>query len=212
MEAIKWGKQSYKFNGTEQKHEISKLNIFIIDPKQQIQGVIIPETYAPKGRSRPRVRDPIYVPPKQEKAKWSLPISLFKDYQKDTEELLDKCFDFDWKCARISTFVDSSEEEKVKKTLRYYYGGMKNLYKYYSGVSATEVWCIGKNLFTDLVSNQMDLFDQRLNLAAAYIEWEVIRFPLEFQVFHNPRMTLSLNLSRRPTSLRSSTRTIQKET
>lgn len=42
---------------------------------------------------QPRTEDILFIPEKIEnKIEWSFPISLFKDWKKDNEELLEKCF------------------------------------------------------------------------------------------------------------------------
>lgn len=60
----------------------------------------------------PRTRDEIYVPPKEKKFKfkWTFPISLFVKWRRDDEELMQKCFDFDWEYGKIPRLVKKEEE------------------------------------------------------------------------------------------------------
>lgn len=59
----------------------------------------------------PRTRDPVFVPPKKKKFrhKWTFPISLFAKWKTDDEELLRKCFDFDWDYGKIPKLVKNEE-------------------------------------------------------------------------------------------------------
>lgn len=141
------------------------------------QGEVIEPTYfEPRVKSKPRQKDHVYIPPKlkKEKSPWNFNTSIFKDYQKDTEELLDRCFEFDYKCSRIHTLFDKSKEKEVKAVLRKFYLKMKNTYKYYSALTVSDIWCVGRNNFTDLCVNQMKIVDGNFSSAEMDIEWEVI--------------------------------------
>jgi len=65
----------------------------------------------------PRLSDELWQRPIRPRTPWSFPISIFKDYQIDTDEKLMECFEFDWSCMRNPI---KSEEEKaaVKEELR----------------------------------------------------------------------------------------------
>ena len=56
---------------------------------------------------KPRTQDFQYIPPKEEKAKpkWEFKKSIFKDYTIDTDELLKRCFEFDFKCSKIPRII-----------------------------------------------------------------------------------------------------------
>jgi hypothetical protein len=62
----------------------------------------------------PRPLPKTYIPALK-KREWSLSQSLFRDYKFDTEELLDKCFEFDWSCTRLPRIVKDSEELRLIK-------------------------------------------------------------------------------------------------
>ena len=68
--------------------------------------------YEPLFRILPRTRDEVYIPPKQKKfrIKWTFPISLFAKWRTDDEELLRKCFDFDWEYGKIAKLAKKEEE------------------------------------------------------------------------------------------------------
>lgn len=73
---------------------------------------IIGDGYIPTINVLPRQERPVYVPPRirTKKDPWSFGISVFKDYQLDTDELLKKCFEEDWIHARISKIIKNSED------------------------------------------------------------------------------------------------------
>lgn len=50
--------------------------------------------------------------PKKEKLKivWSYEKSLFKDWKKDDEEMLNNCFNADWETSRIEKIIKNKEE------------------------------------------------------------------------------------------------------
>ena len=36
---------------------------------------------------------------------WKVKHSIFKNYQTDTEKLLDQCLEFDWSCSQLGNFI-----------------------------------------------------------------------------------------------------------
>ena len=73
----------------------------------EVNQNVIGEGYLPTITVLPRTERPVYVPPwtKTKKDPWSFGISLFKDYQLDTDEILKKCFEEDWRYSRITKIV-----------------------------------------------------------------------------------------------------------
>lgn len=80
----------------------------------------------------PRTRPNLYRPPTAQliRKEWSIPISVFKDYTFDTpvslrQELLDKCFEFDWAHTKIEKFVKNlSDLAELKEVIRTHYPKM----------------------------------------------------------------------------------------
>ena len=76
--------------------------------------------------TKPRTPPLMYIPPGigMEKVPWTIPISLFKDYSFDTDvrpiqDMVNNCFEFDWKTSRIPTLVkDEPQLAAVKEALR----------------------------------------------------------------------------------------------
>lgn len=51
---------------------------------------------------------------------WRFEISIFKDYLGETESLVSKCFDFDFKCIRVPK-LEQSTEEQLKSSVKIVY-------------------------------------------------------------------------------------------
>ena len=66
----------------------------------------------------PRTKFLIYVPPKKKKKReiWEFKKSLFYPWTPDNEELIAKCFDFDWNTSKISKSI-VKEIDKKRQTL-----------------------------------------------------------------------------------------------
>ena len=51
----------------------------------------------------------------------------------DTDDLIKKCFEFDWNNNKIAKFIkNDSDRENIKNILRDNYRNLKNCYRYYS--------------------------------------------------------------------------------
>ena len=71
-------------------------------------------------RYKPRTKPKVYTPDAVVlKRIWSIPISLFKDYKSDNEYILNKCFELDWSCTRITRLIkDPNEQQQCKELLK----------------------------------------------------------------------------------------------
>ena len=107
---------------------------------------MLDKTYSPTISITPRTKDFIYTPPKEKKEKipWDFWKSVFKDYQIDTDELLKKCFEFDFKCSKIPRLIkDESDLAKTKDLLHSHYKAYKNCYKHYASLNPIgDIWCL----------------------------------------------------------------------
>ena len=141
-----------------------RINLKKTNFKDNVKG---PDLLAVAAKPIPLPRDPHrkFVP-KEAVKKWGIPISVFKDYKFDTEELLKKCFEFDWEHSKIPKLVkDDSERLKVKNFLWENYRVIKEAYKYYSSVSPQgEIWSVGQMAFTEFCY-ECKLFDSTFRLA-----------------------------------------------
>lgn len=65
----------------------------------------------------PRLSDQYYQRPIRPRTPWSFPISIFKDYQLDTDEKIMECFEFDWSNMKLPKFTEA-ETAAIKEELR----------------------------------------------------------------------------------------------
>ena len=108
---------------------------------------------------KPRPADKIYIRPRNRRPRtpWTFPISIFKDYVKESEEVLGKCFEFDWKQLKLPKMEDE-EIASVKEEAKSGYKTIKAAFKYLSGIGTGSggVFSIPLNTFTDF-AKQVDL-------------------------------------------------------
>ncbi|EAR90533.1 hypothetical protein TTHERM_00120790 (macronuclear) [Tetrahymena thermophila SB210] len=85
--------------------------------------------------------------------KWCFEISLFRTYIRDSEDLLNKCFEFDWNNSRCERVLSQSGDALLcKQILRKKYRMIKNCYKFFSSVSMVgDVPGIAQNQFSNLL-------------------------------------------------------------
>ncbi|KAL4496017.1 hypothetical protein ABPG72_015439 [Tetrahymena utriculariae] len=85
--------------------------------------------------------------------KWCFEISLFRTYIRDSEDLLNKCFEFDWKNSRCErVFNQSGDALLCKQFMKKNYRMIKNCYKFFSSVSMVgDVPGIAQNQFSNLL-------------------------------------------------------------
>lgn len=100
------------------------------------------------------------------KHEWGIPVSIFKDYKFDNDELLGKCFEYDWNKSKVTKIVkDQYELQKIKTYLSSKYKIIKEIYKYYSSISPQgEIWSIGQMVFTELC-NEAKIVDTNFRLS-----------------------------------------------
>jgi len=109
---------------------------------------------------RPR---PLFVPPEPEKrprTPWTLPISVFKDYRPEYQELLVKCFEFDWQTIERPQIKVSTEDE-VKDVTREAYPLIQKLHRRQSAETAyiDNKFSIKANGMREILSHVLYLID-----------------------------------------------------
>ena len=84
---------------------------------------VINSMYKPLFDLKPRFYESInYLEPLEEiKVPWCFENSIFKDYRKEDEEFLSKCFDKDWNDSRIDKVIKPEETEQAKGMIRKFY-------------------------------------------------------------------------------------------
>ncbi|EGR33095.1 leucine rich repeat protein [Ichthyophthirius multifiliis] len=122
----------------------------------------------------PRTRDPKYIPAKKkkQKVKWTFPISLFAKWQPDNEEILNKCFDFDWDNSKIPQKVKNKEDQELlKQFLREKYKLIKDAYKHFATFNPIQdIWCIQNAPWLEFIS-QLKIIDQKVKDADINLKW-----------------------------------------
>ena len=78
---------------------------------------------------------------------WTVKESNFKSYKFDTDKLLTRCFDFDWKTTKLGRVIKDKETlARVKEVIRPYYKHIRETYKYLAALGQQGlggVWSIG---------------------------------------------------------------------
>ena len=93
-----------KHNGVQnilEYKEVKKVELLTAEKKSGVQtraAVPRPDLLAPKFLI---VKD-----------KWSFEKSVFRTYKRDTPKLFDACFDFDWRCSKISGLLSGLPADK----------------------------------------------------------------------------------------------------
>ncbi|KAL4447089.1 hypothetical protein ABPG74_013941 [Tetrahymena malaccensis] len=107
------------------------------------------------------------------KSEWVVEKSIFKDYIKDTEDLIDKCFEFDFNQSRIAKVItDKDDLAKVKVILKENYRKLKRNYKLYSSYASGEIFCIAQNILSQfamkcgIIDNKFSFADLDYNIIA----------------------------------------------
>ncbi|KRX05204.1 hypothetical protein PPERSA_06838 [Pseudocohnilembus persalinus] len=133
--------------------EFEKLNFIKVIKNTE---VIDSKWYKPNIKTKPRTRDPIYTPAKKLKKrnKWTFPISLMYKWRPDNDDLVKKCFEFDWKYSRIPRICEKKPEdlEAIKQFLCSKYSYIKGTYKYFASINpAQDIWGIQNQPFWDFI-------------------------------------------------------------
>eukprot|EP00358_Blepharisma_japonicum_P001299 CAMPEP_0202955260 /NCGR_PEP_ID=MMETSP1395-20130829/51643_1 /ASSEMBLY_ACC=CAM_ASM_000871 /TAXON_ID=5961 /ORGANISM="Blepharisma japonicum, Strain Stock R1072" /LENGTH=375 /DNA_ID=CAMNT_0049671631 /DNA_START=936 /DNA_END=2060 /DNA_ORIENTATION=- len=141
---------------------------------------------------KPRTPGLVYIPPQQEleRIPWSIPISLFRDYKFDDENLLNECFEFDWKHSRLMNFVkNQADQDKVKDILKANYKHIRETYKFLAAFSGSEIFSIGSNVLTDFL-NQCQILDSNYAASDLGVNWNSCIVPKEKGQLYNPGSAL----------------------
>ena len=145
----------------EEEETIFNYSISIMNWTSGKTKSILDEYYNPNNRHcKPRPPDKVYIRPRNRRPRtpWSFPISIYKDYQMENDEILNKWFESDWSNMKLPKMTDE-EMDELKEELRKGYRIFKTAYKYLSGVgtgSGGGVFSIPLNTYTDFVK-QIDL-------------------------------------------------------
>ena len=144
----------------EEEETIFNYSLSIMNVTSGKTKTILDENYNSILRHwKPRPSDKIYIRPRNRRPRtpWTFPISIFRDYQIENDEILNKWFEFDWSWMKFPKMTDE-EQNELKEELRKGYKVFKIAYKYLSGIATGSggVFSIPLNAYTDFVK-QIDL-------------------------------------------------------
>lgn len=138
---------NYEINDKKYMFLLQSINLF--ETNQDCNEIITPE-YKINVETKPRVPRPVYrvhkpivFETKVERPRWHFKISLFKDYRSDNDDLLKKCFDFDFKMTKMCNFIkDEEDRQAVYDYLLSIYPKMKECYKHCSSFTNVIIFLI----------------------------------------------------------------------
>ena len=110
---------------------------------------------------------------------WTFPISIWAyydyEYEGDSEEYLDQCFDFDFKrCQFHKDFKDDNDYNELKQLLRKRYRDIIDCYKYYASISGLSLWQITQNVLTEFISKCNGMCDKTYDINNIYLTEKVV--------------------------------------
>jgi hypothetical protein len=90
---------------------------------------------------------------------WTLGASQFKEYQYETDKIINDCFEIDWSHIKVPK-LKQSDEKAVKERCRAMYPFLREVYRRLSAIAvAGVVFAIGWNAYRDFMSNQLAVTD-----------------------------------------------------
>lgn len=102
---------------------------------------------------------------------WSLPVSVFAEYQWDTLDRLVECFEFDWQQIKLPK-MSEDELKEVKLALWNCYKNIKSIYRYFSAHGASSNLAqIPLNSYTEYVKGIKLVDGKEVKFAASDTEF-----------------------------------------
>ena len=110
---------------------------------------------------------------------WSFPISIWAyygyDYEGDTEDYLDDCFEFDFnRCQFYKDFKDEESLAELKRFLRERYRDIIDCYKYYASLSGFQIWQITQNNLTEFISHCPGMCDIKYDINNIFLTQKTV--------------------------------------
>lgn len=127
--------------------------------------------------TKPRIPRCEYERPQQEYERkiWRIPISLFKDYQFDTFQILDDGFEFDYKHTRINNFVKKQNDQgRVKEIMKDLYKHLREFYKFFAATGGGDIFCISPNGMSEFL-NMCSIIDELYEVTDVGVNWNAIK-------------------------------------
>lgn len=143
------------------------------------------EDYQPQIQTKPRTRDPIYVPPKKKKKRviWAFSTSIFAKWRMDDAELINLCFEYDWECSKVPKIIkDPDQLSKAKEFFRERYKFIKDTYKLFaSNNPVQDIWAIQISAFSEILE-QCKILDQKVTMEFINIKWTSVIAGIKGQI------------------------------
>ena len=110
---------------------------------------------------------------------WSFPISIWAyygyEYEGDSEEYLDECFEFDFnRCQFYKDFKDDESLAELKRFLRERYRDIIDCYKYYASLSGFQIWQITQNNLTEFISHCPGMCDIKYDINNIFLTQKTV--------------------------------------
>ena len=105
---------------------------------------------------------------------WKFSKSVFKNFKKDDETLLNNCFILDWSRTKVERLIkDEKEKDALKEILKANYKWFRESYKYISGLDPQkDLFCISNVVYSDAIQSMPNMVDGRtLGLADLDLEF-----------------------------------------
>lgn len=122
----------------------------------------------------------------EERIPWLFENSVFRDYVKDNDALMNSCFELDWSLSKLEGFIrDPQDKSKTKAYLKSIYKTIRLCYKSLSSFAANEIFSIGSNTQTDFLYS-CKIFDQVYSVSDFGINWNSANLSTNKGLIFNP--------------------------
>lgn len=112
-----------------------------------------------------------------EKIIWNFDTSVFKDYQFDNDEVMQKCCSYDIDISHIKDIVpDPAELAEITSILEINYKTITEAFRHLSGLSGIELFSISKNILGDFL-RKCNVLGPDYNLSDVAILWNLSNAP-----------------------------------
>ncbi|OMJ79651.1 hypothetical protein SteCoe_20271 [Stentor coeruleus] len=118
-------------------------------------------------KPRPEIKTFILeIPDAPITAEWQLGNSIFANYYCETEELLNRCFEFDWKNTKMLRVIKNDTlRDRIKELVRPYYKFIRKTYRLYAAIGTNgSIFSINLAILTELCQ-KCEIFDKNFKIS-----------------------------------------------
>jgi predicted XRE-type DNA-binding protein len=149
---------------------ISKVNVVFIESEDWN-----PEDPSVLPRNDPKIRE--WTEMIIERIPWDFNTSTFKDYRFDTDEILNKCINFDFDVSNIKDIIPNiKERNEIQNILASHYKLLTEAFKQLSATSGIELFNISKTTLNDFLK-KCNLFSNDITINDISILWNLSNAP-----------------------------------